>query len=232
MKEIPILFSAPMVLAILDGRKTQTRRVVKGGIPEYERGNANPPSRQAKHVAPYFDAYRNQPHTSDNPRAASEYWCWWDEYDRQGNGWLRCPYGKPGDRLWVRETTIVHASIREQLCGYVADGCQRTEAWEKQMPSIHMRRAHSRITLQITEVRVQRLHEISEEDAVTEGVEKFGGFANITPYCNYAAKQPAGAHNFSTARASFMSLWSSINGSESYAANPLVWAITFKRVQS
>jgi hypothetical protein len=130
---------------------------------------------------------------------------------RDGATGIHCPYGKPGDRLWVREGTIVHASIREQLIGYTADGCYVSVAFEKRMPSIYMRRAHARITLEITEVRVQRLQEISEEDARTEG---FG--SAFGPGC------------FSRA---FDSYWDEINGAGTWALNPWVWVLTFKRIE-
>lgn len=162
-----------------------------------------------------------------------------------------CPYGKPGDRLWVREATVVHGSIREQLNGYIADGCTRTESWEKQMPSIHMRRSHCRIVLGITDVRVQRLQDISEEDAIAEGIaplfdeqERLAVGCNLDPmpWNNYlwhgyvgktiTTKQSADwPHQFSSYNdpvGSYSSLWESINGKGSWELDPFVWCISFK----
>lgn len=187
---------------------------------------------------------------------AEEGW-WTAAVDRPSPGYtgrVKCPYGVPGDRLWVREdwktSHVLDDRSPAQMVSecresgwkkawtaieYLADG--RRENWDAfPMPlgryrnSRFMPRDFSRITLEITDVRVQRVQDISEEDAMAEGVEKLGEFPNITPWRNYTVKQPAGAHNFSTSRASFMSLWSSIDSPESYSANPWVWAINFRQV--
>lgn len=196
MKERPILFSAPMVRALLDGRKTQTRRIVKF--------KSDPPRTIFQLIG-----------RDDAPTGG---WFFSDPiYERVGRSGNFCPKGVPGDRLWVRETTVVHGSIREQLCGYVADGCKRTEPWEKTIPAIHMLRIHSRITLEITEVRVQRLQEIGVRDAIAEGADAVPPFpASVTA-----------PEDFLTG---YRQLWESINGPGSWAANPWVWAITFKAV--
>lgn len=181
MKERPILMSAPMVRAILAGQKTQTRRVMKVQPPEYIKHTVSPQEKRGepkKHPAPYFDAYNHGP-----------FWCWWDEYDRQGDGWIRCPYGQPGDRLWVRET---HAYISPdedvrpwEECNieykadtgnpypgdWPADQAKGYDFAPKWRPSIHMRRTASRILLEVVSVRVERLQDISEEDCVAEGIE-------------------------------------------------------------
>lgn len=224
MKERPILFSGEMVRAILEGRKTQTRRVVKP-LPSW------------------------QVHSVCKPDGAADPWAVWFHYpetDRVGH--LReCPYGKPGNRLWVRETW---ASGYQNGCWGTIFAADKTFVQGKRAhakgphfhakeigehvrwkPSIHLHRWASRILLEITDVRVQRLHDIKADDAIAEGVEKLAEFPCITPYRNYGVKQPAGAHNFSTPQASFMSLWMMINGADSYNANPWVWALTFKRVE-
>lgn len=190
-----------MVRALLDGRKTQTRRVVKViENPPHQ----NPEARLVHcwHVPDGFVwAYEDGEHISCRPAA-------------------RCPYGKPGDRLWVRESTVVHASIREQLCGYRADGCNATEAFERNMPSIHMRRAHCRITLEVTEVRVQRLQEISEQDSIAEG--------SKIPLAQLpkSAQQAAWSEKHA-----FSHIWRAVNGADSWNENPWVWAVTFERVE-
>lgn len=188
MNERPIIFSGAMVRAILDGTKTQTRRIVKDDA-WHNFGDCDTDGRMV-------DAWAVDP--------------------------TLCPYGKAGDRLWVRETHAPGADhwgawARRMDCDgsgpdpqifYAADGGERPfiERWR---PSIHMPRFASRITLEITEVRAQRLHDITEADVVAEGVSTPGPFA---------------VHHF-------MDLWTSINGRESWPANPWVWVLSFKRVQ-
>lgn len=193
MKERPIIFSAAMVRSILDGRKTQTRRVMK-----------------------------SQPYTLRTEGFG---------YPTKAGGFVslqsehclaECPYGKASDGMWVREGTVVHANIREQLCGYVADGAYASEGWEKRMSSIHMRRDHCRITLKVTEVRVQRLQDITAAECEEEGIRIIEG----DRVCH------AGETKMDDAifRDAFGKAWNSINGLGSWNNNPWVWAITFKRV--
>lgn len=196
MKERPILFSGPMVRAILEGRKTQTRRVIKGrGIWRVE-----------------DDVYLQRP-------------CWPGYEDEAGEWqWMRCPYGQIGDRLWVRETFMVEANeIAYAATDQPLVGCDR---WR---PSIHMYRVYSRIDLEITSVRVERLNEISNEDIVAEGIEAIGKGVQM-PDGSYAQ---AGRYEFkaSTTRQLFSSLWESISGAGSWEANPWVWVVEFKRVE-
>lgn len=207
MKERPILFSGPMVQAILDRRKTQTRRVVS------LRGEA----------LAYFNSL-------SDPGLSGRVKEW-------------CPYGKPGDRLWVRETWRTAKSLDDLSphgmankaieagwkrpwapIKYEADGAEINTntmfgaEWGKTRVSIHMPRWASRITLEVTEVRVQRLQEISEEDAKAEGVE-------AVPFCK--AGRPDGMEHVEA----FEDLWQKINGERpggSWKANPWVLAITFK----
>jgi hypothetical protein len=132
----------------------------------------------------------------------------------------RCPYGKPGDRLWVRESFFLdgaNIAYRADHEGYAPKGTP----WK---PSIHMSRAASRILLEITEVRVERLHEIENGDAVQEGVEWIGGGHGYKRYFGNDM------HSIVHPAESFKTLWQSINGPESWNANPWVWAITFKRI--
>lgn len=189
MKERPILFSAPMVRAILDGTKTQTRRVVKD-----RHIDAAPP-------ACFFQWLRE-----------------------------RCTYGKPGDRLWVRETWqaffddevpadrprgprhtmgIPARPDRKSFVFYRADGpgpVHRDGYAARWMPSIHMPRKYSRITLEVTGVRVERLQDISHADAMAEGMA------------------------LDDAIYDYSRLWEQINGTGSWDANPWVWVIEFQRV--
>lgn len=193
MKERSILFSGPMVRALLDGTKTQTRRVMK---PQPD-------------LTPEL-----------NDCAEAEFYVG-DECVHT----TRCPYGIPGDRLWVRET---HRPIYGQDCGLIAVDYRATYKYGTRLgdvvgipqcwrPSIHMRREHSRITLEITGVRVQRLQEISEQDALAEGI------TDSWPAIECTSDRPF--------RDGYRWLWESINGAGSWGANPWVWALTFKRIR-
>ena len=204
MKEHPILFNGPMVRALLDGSKTQTRRIAK--------------------------------------EFASR-----DDLDGilkrfpQQNG---CPYGQPGDRLWVRETfqgplfdgdreseyrADPEAFNSPEFCEYAADGGQAPEfmtmddEWVcRWRPSIHMPRWASRILLEIVSVRVERLQDISEADAIAEGIERHvdEGVTYFGPYGKGDARPEK----------AYQALWESINGAGSWDANPWVWVVEFKRV--
>lgn len=211
VKERPILFSAPMVQAILRGEKTQTRRVAK------------PPAKAA--FLP-DDFWKNDP---DEPGSA-----YLDDFS--GRLRISCPYGVPGDRLWMREAWAVgacadglsplmlHAPTWLRDNGglwYPADDHSPTSPISRRgttRPSIHMPRWASRITLEATEVRVQRLQEITEEDAKAEGVEAKPG----TYTADFAL------HGYVE---SFAELWNSINGKKHpWESNPWVWAVTFRRI--
>ena len=183
MKERPILFSAPMVRAILSGAKTQTRRIVK---------NAHMMSVDGELV----------------PIAAF------------------CPYGQPGGRLWVRETFACVCTQEMRYVEYKADRSLAdfdgydNPAGGRWRPSIHMPRWASRITLEITDVRVERLQDISEADAVAEGARP-----TLAPL-DTVRLGAAG-----TAKEGFRQIWESINGPGSWDANPWVWAIEFKKLE-
>ncbi|BBP60419.1 hypothetical protein [Pseudomonas sp. St316] len=202
IKERPILFSAPMVRAILEGRKTVTRRAVKGvGL---------------KWLEEFTPGYVADPANS------------------------LCPYGLPGDRLWVRETWVADAQLdavapRELSQGepilYPADGAVRQSGCSmispgKGRPSIHMPRWVSRILLDITEVRVERLQEISEEQAKAEGVRLMRDGSGT-----WVSREGPGrlVTPWTTAKEAFGDLWNSINGTDAWDANPWVWVVEFKR---
>lgn len=196
MKERPILFSAPMVRAILDGRKTQTRRIVN-----------------KKHLQFLSNITEN---FLDGK---------WDQRP--------FPYGKPGDRLWVRETHWMDK--RDILCavmdldGFAVDAhpagrnkfvkdfhsLKNNKFWKKR-PSIHMPRIASRILLEVKNVRVERLQDISEEDAIAEGVDGENEAAEIG--CSWYEKP----------KRAYRRLWNSINGTGSWDLNPWVWVVEFK----
>ena len=151
---------------------------------------------------------------------------WWG--DEEGEGQARCPYGQPGDRLWVREAWATHACFDNVRAGalttrslhYQADGKIKTG---RNRAAMHMPRWASRITLEVTGVRVERLQDISEADALAEGIaysERFNG------YCIGMAEH---FHSHDP-RESYRSLWRAINGAESWDANPWVWVVEFKKV--
>ena len=198
MKDRPILFSAPMVRALLDGSKTQTRRVAK--------------LTDAAHVK--------------EPRGHRR----WHPGDPAAS--LASPYGQPGDRLWVRETWAGPLYDPElpfqptdykspKYCVYAADGGPRPEFIDQDdnlccrwTPAIHMFRWASRITLEITRVRIERLHAINEVDAIAEG----------------AAWAACGSPQEGSHKAGYAKLWESINGRDTWEFNPWVWVIEFNRV--
>ena len=258
MKERPILFSGPMVRALLAGTKTQTRRVCKPAqfyslstvveVPDpIERGQVY-----------------NGSHFGDE----------------EGEVQFASPYGQPGDRLWVRETWQFHGGMldcgtarssagtslyQDIVVSYPADGARvtlhpkgqdwptpkqppqlegevyslrdapadfaytgkntyhdrLTRWWNRKIPAIHMPRWASRITLDITSVRVERLQDISEADAMAEGITRRGAACHIE-----------GEHGFAAPTASevYQQLWTAINGPGSWDANPWVWAVEFRKL--
>lgn len=209
MKERPILFSAPMVRAILEGRKTMTRRVVKNSINELHiRGNP---------VQLLADWALSGLRSFEGNVAEFEIQCDVDDtYYEQ----TKCPYGTPGDRLWVRETWQKNTMQTGFPYYYRAtDEDFVSGPWR---PSIFMPRAASRILLEIESVRVERLLGITNEDAIAEGVERWPD-ENWKSYGKHTGK-------YTHPRDSFLSLWQSINGPNSWEQNPWVWVIEFKRV--
>lgn len=202
MKERPIIFSAPMVRAILDGRKSQTRRIVK---PQPPRTVLSPTIVARDALAPSGYSFVS------------------DEY---GEILLRCPYGVPGDRLWVREAWRQGTT---RVLYRVDDVAPSQVRWK---PSIHMPRAASRITLEITDVRVERLQEIGEEDALAEGVFRPIGMRTPIGQCveTWDGRGEMIYADPSQARDEYRGLWESINGDGAWEANPWVWVVCFRRV--
>ena len=204
MKERPILFSASMVRALLAGTKTQTRRAVKVestlGI-----DSILAPRRAGGHAATYL-----------LPEQAAE-------------AAVCCPYGQPGDKLWVRETWSPNGPEPSNGSLYRADFPEGPLSI-KFKPSIHMPRAASRILLEVTGVRVERLQDISDTDAIAEGIERDVRLdpAGTCHWRVYGAEQGMGTN---LPGASYLSLWEQINGPGSWLLNPWVWVVEFKRVQ-
>lgn len=146
-----------------------------------------------------------------------------------------CPYGIPGDRLWVREAWAPLSTFDPTELGYLyrADhhkGLEKKDGDQKWKPSIHMPRAASRITLEITGLKVERLQKISEADAIAEGIEsqpQSHGKGVDWKYYGWLEKY----NQWSTCPIrSYESLWTSINGPDSWSQNPYVWVIQFKRI--
>lgn len=229
MKERPILFSGHMPLAVREDRKTQTRRIVK--LPK-----------GAEIDAFHFDASRG--------------WRMGVYVEGSGAdvGGIKCPYGAPGDQLWVREEHFRFGhweragktKTGREKWAFVADGntpvqfdapksflASRAKSspeaprWYKRLARF-MPKWASRTTLEVTGVRVSRLSNITCGDAVAEGIESvppapgdFEAWRDYGATCNHGVRSPI---------SSFASLWRSINGPESWAANPWVWCVSFKRV--
>ncbi|WP_286800612.1 morphogenetic protein [Pseudomonas sp. UBA4034] len=253
IKERPILFSAPMVRAILEGRKTVTRRVMK----------SQPDADATITVELYNVAVTNRHgYQEEGPEI---FGAWW----RDGESGCKCPYGKPGDRLWVRETFALlgnedgccidwqdnlvkgdeqgAARIYRASCPPGDYGLNQipakaewkpdTEAMEYDgawRPNIHMPRWASRILLEITDVRAERLQDISEEQAVAEGLIWQGQEHGKVFYSHAERKYPHGAHqqfgiSGVDAVSAFRKLWNSVGGD--WDANPWVWVVEFKPVE-
>ncbi|EPF3482444.1 MULTISPECIES: hypothetical protein [Klebsiella pneumoniae complex] len=219
ISERGMIFNAEMVRALLDGRKTQTRRPIK---------------------------WKQTRFTEIGEREDGSKWPWSEDAEHACDFWHPCPFGAVGDRIWVRETwgVVSHAfsddglmidwvpdrpatAIHEMPFGngyysgyaiYAADGDftwgdddgyeDGRSCWK---PSIHMPRAASRILLEITNVRVERLRSMSQDDARAEGVIAASGPMEVG--------------------LAFRELWDSIYGEESWKANPWVWVIKFKRIE-
>lgn len=226
-KERPILFNGAMVRAILEGRKTVTRRPVKGGQIPTECPDEKDPAFRCSAIGQRDRRY------GFNVFGATE-----GECAKQLAEYGRCPYGLPGDRLWVRETW--YCDHFEVLSGpylkpddlnvseareygalvYAADGLTPYEAeqpvWK---PSIHMPRWASRIQLEITAVRVERLQDITYEQAAAEGIHRHNRMWSATDEGSACHKYPEPA---------FRDLWLSTGGD--WDANPWVWVVEFKRI--
>jgi hypothetical protein len=218
VKERPILFSAPMVRALLDGRKTQTRRMVK-------------PQPLSQGYTPLISYNHGVAEISFGPH---------DEGPR-GLRWWRSPYGQPGDALYVKETwqaDVEDAPLKPSEIKpgrpifYAAGGDKNRGALAVQSggwrPSLFMPRWASRITLEITGVRVERLNDCSKTDAEAEGLVRLPATGR---YAISKGDQYFGAAWFDP-RAAYQALWEQINGPGSWEVNPWVWVVEFRRVET
>lgn len=245
MKERPILFNTDMVKAILEGRKTQTRRVVKPMNGEQSKWLSN--ELLSKSLSCYLcEVNRELGAQFQHPKAGETIGSVKVE-KMSPLGWIKCPYGQVGDRLWVRETW---ASLRLEIdyesgivdgweevepdvvkrnkeIGYFTIAYKADEHWDdgyncvedrgfRFRPSIHMPRWASRITLEITDIRVERVQDIDDESAGKEGISNY----------NYNGKY------CDSGKLIFKQMWNSItkNKAHKWDKNPWVWVIEFKRI--
>jgi len=222
MNEKPILFNSEMVNAILSGRKTQTRRIMKVQPSEH----FHP---QTIHGAMDFTAHWYTPGVIDKDGylqpARKDVFGVADEDEG-----YTCPLGAVGDQLWVRETWARYNI--DQTSHDMAYRATTPADWPKDglwRPSIHMPRWASRINLLITGVRVERLNDISEQDAMSEGIDADRLAESQDHYDCIADHNMTGRP---TAKGYFSSLWQSIYGEESWEANPWVWVINFERMEA
>lgn len=216
MTERGMIFNGEMVRALLDGRKTQTRRPI---------------------------TWKKTRFTEIGEREDGSKWPWSEDAEHACDFWHPCPFGAVGDRIWVRETFCPVDDTQyggEKWVDYRAT--PRYEAshpagWDsahndaealKWRPSIHMPRWASRILLEITSVRVERLNAISEEDAEAEGIDMEALYDSQDCYDCIADHNMTGRP---TVTGAFKYLWESIYGEEGWKSNPWVWVISFKRVE-
>lgn len=201
MKERGVVFNDDMVRAILEGRKTQTRRPVKNVRADNCLVIRKPTKKRNGVYTHVMDALEHG----------------------------LCPFGNVGDRIWVRETfnafwldnDVIQeikdgVSLASELCDYKADYSDSSKPAEGWTPSIHMPRWASRILLEITDVRVERLHDMSEADAKAEGASP----------ATYKITPPEAVY-----RVGFGDIWRGIYGQENWLSNPWVWVIEFKRIK-
>lgn len=217
----PILFQTAMVQSILSGRKTQTRRIVK------------------------FSSYTNDdPPCADWIKSAvnikGNIWKFTDQPNNDGNyAYAKCPYGKVGDILYVRETYL---DEEDYACSdydpedpesgsrfsYKADCPEHQWPLVKWKPSLFMPKAAARLFLKITEIRIERLQDISEKDAKAEGIEVADRIQGHPLYRNYIRKGAV----WNSAVNSYSTLWDAINGKDAWEQNPFVWVISFQPIDN
>ncbi len=196
MKEHPILFKGDMIRAILEGRKTETRRVVKP---------------QPQDMKEFFEIVTHDGLTYGFYTGTAM-------LGHRLHHHVKCPYGQIGDQLWVRETwAIDHAPLEHDWLVYRADG-HELETTKKWKPSIHMFRKYSRITLEITEIKVERVQDMDRAAAFLEG-------------CPQSVGGPDG--DMLAAHIWFVNLWDSINKRRGFGweSNPWVWVVKFKELK-
>lgn len=228
-KQLPILFSTPMVQAIIDGRKTQTRRIV----------NTKHKGWDAQEHELSFTRTLTREVVENGIAKASQvnelvgFHAFFKEQDSHLG--IKCPYGQPGDLLWVREThdpTGCGGSILYKADYTLLELSQAAKGVFRWKPSIHMKKDYARIWLQVEEIGVERLQDISEEDAKAEGILPLAASsAQLAThgqlYFDYS--KPKQLFNEGLPPFwSFNSLWCSINGGDSWEENPWLWVVKYK----
>lgn len=209
MKTRPMLFNGPMVRALLDGSKTQTRRVMK-----------NQPNED---WVP--DGYGELNGYDADGEPTPDKIIGWGVVAYEGENGYKCPHGEPGDQIWVKETywrdeedgAILYAADPEDFSVVSQNKHETGSRRYNWKPSIFMPRGASRLTLEITDIRVERLQDISEADAIAEGA-------------RCSALEKIQARNGEWAKRAYRSLWEQINGANSWDNNPWVWVYTVKKV--
>lgn len=212
MKERGMIFNGEMVRALLDDRKTQTRRPIK---------------------------WKQTRFTEIGEREDGSKWPWSEDAEHACDFWHPCPFGAVGDRIWVRETWNKYGGLLTYRADHdwIDDMRKETVCTAKWVPSIHMPRWASRILLEITDLRVERLNAISPEDAESEGLERtnFTGFGDEPGLPSYPEPDvyfdPLKKQWKEYPPEAFAGLWESIYGEGSWQTNPWVWVIEFKRVE-
>lgn len=261
MTEKPMIFNAEMVRAILEGRKTMTRRIVKQ-VPDYYHFKhcGGPKQGQPKHIMDWSlsGVYQADEDQENYCKKGHFYLDVQTDVDDNSHQEIKCPYGQSGDRIWVRETfsleTNSHGDLSgveyeppfkdgrpvkwdggdwwqphyratdpspELICyGDICRQCDDNGSGPHWKPSIQMPRWASRITLEIVDVRVERLNDITREDAKKEG---------FLPSIGNGLEQSCG-RSFGNAELAFRNTWESIYGPGSWESNPWVWVLQFKRI--
>lgn len=243
IKQRPILFSTPMVQAILDGRKTMTRRIIKS---KHESGLFQASTAQYE---PNFPGYYHEKSIQSLD---------WDERTVDG-GDVLCPYGNIGDILWVREEHYRYGHWEEVEGAYTPTGKQKwcfvaetdevkysdnppeefrggmhnadpeTSMWYKRLARF-MPKEVCRLFLRIKDIRVERLYDISEEDAIAEGAPDEVPVYGLHPLKPKSKPKWYAGTMAVSHKEGFKHLWESINGPDNWKANPWVWVVSFERI--
>ena len=246
MNEKPILFKPDMVRAILAGQKTQTRRIVKVPI-TYAQCDADYEKIKNTKVKKILTG-REYSYKQGQPYSSYHYDKSVRRYSLKEIAKNFCPYGKVGDQLWVKETFREWHEVDSDVCGcsdhcdcrrnpptpycYRADGYEIDEDMRdygiKWKPSIFMPREASRIDLLIKDVRIERLHDISEEDAIAEGCKES---REISPARDMGDGITGQLTSYASAAGNFQILWCEIHGYDSWDENPWLWVIEFEHIK-
>ena len=210
----PILFSTPMVQAILEGTKTQTRRILKPQPLVHNEVIKMPIP--VDEYSKILKQYVKKGYTEIYTKGVL-----------QGMIAPKCPFGEVGDTIWVRETwqhtSEFGINNQDENAGYIYKASENGKDWEentegwKWKPSIFMPKDACRLFLKITNIRVERLQDISEEDSISEG-------------CHYGKGD--GTIDYAVGNSHFPTLWANINGEESWNSNPYVWVIEFEKIKN